>query len=98
MNTEKTGFFDESPGHKSSVRLNSFILLLLFVFINAYVVVHHKQGEEYFTGDFILYNLVLLAGIFTPKYLQKLAELKFNGGLKTEEKTIITKEETKKTS
>lgn len=77
----KTGFFEEAPGKKSSTRLFSFILLLLFVFINAMRSI--SQDCE-FDFNFITFDLILLVGIFAPKYLQKVAELKL--GNPTEKK------------
>lgn len=76
----KVGYWEEAPGQKSSTRLNSFILLLLFVFINGYRTI---SNECEFDFNFIMFDLILLIGIFAPKYLQKIAELKFG---KQEEK------------
>lgn len=70
----KIGFFEEAHGQKSSTRLFSFILLLLFVFIN---VMRSISGGCDFDFNFIMFDLILLIGVFAPKYLQKIAELKF---------------------
>lgn len=68
----KVGFFEEKENVKSSTRLNSF-LLLLFLFVFDFYLAINPNFE--ITFDFVLFNLVMLAGIFTPKYLHKLAEL-----------------------
>lgn len=69
---EKTGFFEEKPGVKSSTRLNSFILLLAFIGFNAMWL----YGGNDLTGNLLLLDALLLVGVFTPKYLHKLAESK----------------------
>lgn len=70
----KIGFFEESEGVKSSTRLNSFLLLMFFMGFNFLWV----WGKNPIDGNFIFFNSLLLIGIFTPKYLHKLAEMKLN--------------------
>lgn len=67
----KTGFFEESPGVKSSTRLFSFFLLwFLFGFDCLIATTPGFKIEVYF----IVFNFVVLIGVFMPKYLHKLAE------------------------
>ena len=70
----KTGFFEESPEVKSSTRLNSFLLLLFFIVFNLLWI----NGENDITGNMLLFNALVLIGVFTPKYLHKIVESKFN--------------------
>jgi len=67
---EKVGFFYEKLGVKSSTRLNSFILLWAFILFNLIYFLNAGVIEM----NFILFDFVLLIGIFAPKYLAKLAE------------------------
>jgi len=69
----KTGFFEEAPGQKSSTRLFSFVLLLFFVAFNLLYAIRKELLIDF---NFIFYMTIVLIGIFAPKYLQKLAELK----------------------
>ena len=66
----KIGFFYEKAGIKSSTRLNSFILLWAFILFNLIYFLNAGAIEM----NFILFDFVMLIGIFTPKYLHKLAE------------------------
>ena len=77
----KVGFFEEKPGVKSSTRLNSFILLLFFMAFNISLSLATGFVIDY---NFILFNLVLLIGVFAPKYLHKIAETKFGSTEKKE--------------
>jgi hypothetical protein len=70
---EKTGYFEERPGVKSSTRVNSFILLL---FMMAFDILLALTPGFILGYNFVLFNLVLLIGVFAPKYLQKLVETK----------------------
>lgn len=72
MENQKVGFFEESPGVKSSTRLNSFILLLFFITFNLMWI----NGGNPIDGNMLLFNLICLVGIFTPKYLHKIVEKK----------------------
>jgi hypothetical protein len=78
----KVGFFEESPGVKSSTRLNSFILLFFLMGFDIALALTTGFVIDY---NFILFNIVMLTGAFTPKYLNKLAELKFNSPLEKKE-------------
>jgi len=70
---KKTRFLEEAPGVKSSQRLMSFILLigLLGFDIIWSLSVDFQAGMLLEFGTF---NLMMLVGVFTPKYLHKLAE------------------------
>ena len=68
----KVGFFEEKEGVKSSTRLNSFILLLAFIGFNAMWL----YGGNDLTGNLLLLDALLLVGVFAPKYLHKIVELK----------------------
>ncbi len=66
----KTGFFDEAPGESSSTRLNSFIVLMVWVAIILFQVV--MQGK--FSG--FEYHIVIATAAFAPKTVAKFAEMK----------------------
>jgi len=69
----KTGFFEEFPEVKSSTRLNSFLLLIFLMGFDCLL----SQVEGFIIDyNFILFNFLLLIGIFAPKYLHKIAESK----------------------
>lgn len=65
----KTGFFETSPGNKSSMRLYSFISLLTAVFLSTYATITNQL-------DINLISLitVFIVGCFAPKAIQKYAE------------------------
>jgi hypothetical protein len=65
----KIGFFEEQPEQKSSTRLYSFFLLLFFMAFNAMAL---RSGQ---TVD-LAFNFMLLLGVFAPKYLHKVQEVK----------------------
>lgn len=64
----KTGYFDEAPGVKSSIRLQMFLTLMFAFAVIGYQVWQAKV-------DFELAMLLLVAA-FTPKVVQKFAEVK----------------------
>jgi hypothetical protein len=66
--------FEDGSGNLSSTRIYSFIVLLFMMKFNFYYL---NKGNN-ITWEFIMLDLVLLIAIFVPKYLQKLAELKFS--------------------
>ena len=68
----KVGFFEEKEGVKSMTRLCSFILLWFFLILNLLYFV----GGGDVNMDFITFDLMLLVGIFVPKVLQKMVEVK----------------------
>lgn len=70
---EKTGFFEEKPGYKSSTRLNSFLLLIFFMVFNLYYVMSNSCDLD---ADIIMFDVIMLTGVFAPKYLHKVAEIK----------------------
>lgn len=71
---EKIGFFEEKPGVRSSTRLFSF-LLLLFLMVFDILCVLGKGADIILSMNFIIFNFILLIGVFAPKYLHKLAEI-----------------------
>jgi hypothetical protein len=85
----RVGFLEEKPGVKSSMRLFSLILLAFFCIVNFTYLAHHDINETlcWFDG-------VLLVGVFAPKTLQKLLELKMGNIVTTEVKQEITAKET----
>ncbi len=68
---KKVGFFEEEEGVKSSTRLNSFILLAFLMLFDYLLSRMPAFKIDYF---FIVFNFVMLLGVFAPKYLHKLAE------------------------
>lgn len=75
----KVGFFSESEGVKSSMRLMSFLVFWLLVGID-YLVLERgfykdKAYDMMFVVFFIAVNLIFLVAVFFPKYLQKIIEL-----------------------
>ena len=72
----KTGYFEETPGVKSSSRLSSFLLLF---FLMAFDLMLARSEGFVIDYNFVLFNFILLIGVFAPRYLHKLAELKFGG-------------------
>lgn len=73
---QKVGFFEESEGVKSSTRLNSFILLLAFIGFNAMWI----GGGNDIDNNVLFFDMLLLVGVFSPKYLHKIIEMKLNNG------------------
>lgn len=67
----KTGFFETSPGHKSSIRLQMFLTLIFAFLVIGYQVV----ANENHTPDFLT-MLTLLTAAFTPKLIQNVSEIK----------------------
>ena len=67
----KTGYFEERPGVKSSTRVNSLILLMFMMIFDVLLALTPAFVLGY---NFVLFNLVLLIAVFTPKYLQKILE------------------------
>ena len=74
---EKSGFFEERQGVKSSTRLFG---LLLLIFMMGFDLSLALTVGFVMTYNFVLLNLVFLIAIFAPKYLQKLVESKFTRG------------------
>jgi hypothetical protein len=92
MQPTTVGFFEEAPGHKSSMRLFSFILLLFSCAFSFYYVM--SKGCD-LNPDFIAFEMVQLVAVFAPKYLQKVAEMKLRGSAFAAQ-DIITAEPEKK--
>ena len=67
---KKVGFFEEAEGVKSSTRLYSFILLLAFIAFNLLWI----NGQNDLDGNLLIFDLIMLVGVFAPKYLHKMAE------------------------
>ena len=83
METTKTGFFEEGVGQKSSMRLQSFILLMFFIayhlpfaWANARAV---QEGRVIvsLSDNQLWFDVIVLLFIFVPKAAQKVIELKF---------------------
>jgi hypothetical protein len=81
----KIGFFEESEGQKSFMRLSSFILLAFFILINSTVLgIHIKclisgcMTQPQINDNFLWFDAILLCFVFCPKVAQKLIESKFN--------------------
>jgi hypothetical protein len=67
----KTGFLEESPGVKSSIRLMSLIVLL---FTLGFVYMHVIYNRQPIDANFIALVTLLLTAAFVPKVLQKNSE------------------------
>ncbi len=67
----KIGFFEESERVKSSTRLFSFLLLLFFFILNILWLPNIKAG---FDSNVLTLDILMLIGVFVPKFLHKLAE------------------------
>ena len=65
----KTGFFEEAPGVKSSIRLQSFVALLAGIGISAFAI-----GTKQLDANVIALVTMFIVGAFTPKVVQKFAE------------------------
>ena len=65
----KTGFFEEAPGVKSSMRLNSHLALWLS-FLMAGFAIWTKQLD----ANTIALITIFVVGAFAPKAVQKFAE------------------------
>lgn len=68
---KKIGFFEESEGVRSMTRLMSFLLLIFFFLLNAIYFMGNGQVDY----NFISFDFMLLLAIFTPKLIQKYAEV-----------------------
>lgn len=66
--------FEENSGRLSSTRVYSLVILIYMMYFDTHFI---NKGNS-ITWELILLNLVFLIAIFVPKYLQKLAELKFS--------------------
>ncbi len=87
----KVGFLEEKPGVKSSTRLFS-LLLLCFTFYFDYILI--GKGTFDISAEFIGFNIIMLIGVFAPKYLQKIAEMKLGSVTETTSKDVTVKETT----
>lgn len=67
----KAGFFEESPGVKSSIRLMSFIVLLYTLFFVHMHIIVNKQPIDI---NFISLITLQMTAAFVPKVLQKNSE------------------------
>ena len=78
----KTGFLEEKPGVKSSMRLMSLLVFFLFVGVEYLSFVYLSVGyykehplDMWIVVLMISLTLLFLVSIFYPKYLQKIIEL-----------------------
>lgn len=69
------GFLEEKNGDKSSTRLFSLMLLMFLFVFNVSLSLVDGFSIDY---NFILFNFIMLIGVFAPKYLSKLAESKID--------------------
>ena len=67
----KTGFFESSPGNKSSIRLQMFLTLMFTFVVIGYQVVVNENHTPYF-----MTMITLLTASFTPKLIQNISEIK----------------------
>ncbi len=101
---EKTGFFEETAGVKSFIRLSSFILLIFFIVMNTMILAAHikalaKGCELPQIGEnFLWFDTILLVFVFFPKVAQKLIEAKFNVPTTTDTTTVSASLTTEKPS
>jgi len=72
----RTGFFEESPGVKSNIRLASFIILWVAIVIMIWHEVKHLKstGDEAYSDKYCYFIIILLAFAFFPKVVQKVIE------------------------
>ena len=83
METAKSGFFEETAGQKSSMRLFSFLLLIFFISYHlpfGWANARAAAGGTAISalGDNQLwFDVIVLVFVFVPKAAQKIIELKF---------------------
>lgn len=65
------GFFDEKKGHKSSMRLYSFMSLIAAIVFAFFIV-----ATEQVTANTVAIFFIFVLGAFAPKTVSKFAELK----------------------
>ena len=101
MLTKATGFFEETAGVRSYVRLVGFILLIADLGIMCWHEVKHRSsmGGEAYSDNYCYFQIVILSFVFFPKVMQKVVEafLQWKTGEKTDsttEKTSLTVEKT----
>jgi hypothetical protein len=67
----KVGFFYESEGIKSSMRLQSFIALLIAASVSGFAI-----GTKQLDANVIAIVTLFVVAAFVPKAIQKYAEIK----------------------
>ena len=67
----KTGFFEEAPGVKSAMRLQSFIALFIGGGIACFAI-----GTKQLDVNVIAITTLFIVAAFVPKAIQKYAEIK----------------------
>ncbi len=67
----KTGYFEEAPGQKSAMRLQSFISLWIGAGIACFAI-----GTKQLDVNVIALVTLFIVAAFVPKAVQKFAELK----------------------
>jgi len=78
METKPSGFLEDGPGQKSSLRLNLFILLISAVLLLAYACYKSPAGVPLTFSDSMEYIFgFMLLLIFAPKLIDKFVSLKF---------------------
>jgi len=68
----KTRFLEDAEGNKSSTRLFCFLLLIFFFVFN--ILWLFGSSGNGIDGNFLIFNIIVLVGIFAPKYFHKIAE------------------------
>lgn len=69
----KPGFLNDHTGQPSSMRLLSFVSLLMSFAFGLIAALHPRAND----GDALYLSVGFLVGAFAPKALQKFAESKF---------------------
>lgn len=78
MMETKTGFFEDSPGQKSSLRLNLFELLQATILILIIACIKSPAGQPLQIHESVLYMVgFMLLLVFAPKLVDKFFSLKF---------------------
>ncbi|ELS05161.1 hypothetical protein Xen7305DRAFT_00049030 [Xenococcus sp. PCC 7305] len=73
-NQQKSGFFCENNGNRSSMRLMSFIALIAAIVFGAVTIMNSGNTNSNTDGIYITFGFLLSA--FAPKAVQKFAEEK----------------------
>ena len=66
--SNKIGFLETEPGHKSSTRLNTLIILIFWIVVSIY----QNVALGGFTG--FEFHILILTAAFAPKTISKFAE------------------------
>lgn len=77
MKTVVVGFFQESEGVNSNIRLMSFILLMGDLVLMLWHEIKHKgdSSAETYSPHYVYFQIVVLSYIFFPKIVSKIIEM-----------------------